>query len=78
MTKVFLNAYRDVAHAARRRWVVDDVQETALLDLFLLEKCAYEICYEASNRPTWLAIPLNGFARIIRRVLGLPSESSDA
>lgn len=74
----FLAAYRDVAHAAHRRWVVDDTQELALLDLFLLEKSAYEICYEASNRPTWLAIPLRGFAGIVRRVLGPPPETFDA
>jgi maltose alpha-D-glucosyltransferase/alpha-amylase len=42
-----------------------------LLDLFLLEKSAYEICYEAANRPEWLAIPLRGFAEIAGRVLGL-------
>ena len=29
-----------------------------MLDLFLLEKVAYEICYEAANRPDWLGIPL--------------------
>jgi maltose alpha-D-glucosyltransferase / alpha-amylase len=39
-----------------------------LLDFFLIEKAAYEIGYEAANRPTWLPIPLNGLARIIRRL----------
>ena len=39
-----------------------------LLDFFLIEKAAYEIGYEAANRPTWVPIPLNGLARIIRRV----------
>jgi maltose alpha-D-glucosyltransferase/alpha-amylase len=77
MSAEFLKAYRHVARAATRRWVVNDDQESNLLDLFLLEKSAYEICYEASNRPTWLAIPLSGFAGIVRRVLGSP-EASDA
>jgi maltose alpha-D-glucosyltransferase/alpha-amylase len=42
-----------------------------LLDLFLIEKCAYELCYEAANRPAWLGIPLHGLAHIAGRVLGL-------
>ena len=32
----------------------------AHLELFLLQKALYEIAYEASSRPTWLAIPLRG------------------
>jgi maltose alpha-D-glucosyltransferase/alpha-amylase len=31
-----------------------------LLGLFTLEKALYEICYEATNRPTWLRIPIAG------------------
>jgi len=31
-----------------------------LLDLFVLEKAAYEIAYEAATRPDWLPIPLAG------------------
>jgi maltose alpha-D-glucosyltransferase/alpha-amylase len=37
--------------------------------LFLLEKAAYEIQYEASNRPRWLAIPLHGLSRIVQRLV---------
>ncbi len=44
-----------------------------LLDLLLLEKVAYELRYEAANRPDWLDVPLAGFARIAGRVL----ESSE-
>ncbi|MHC6086236.1 maltose alpha-D-glucosyltransferase [Ralstonia solanacearum] len=40
-----------------------------LLDLFLLEKAAYEVNYEAANRPTWLPIPLAGLAHVARRLL---------
>ncbi|GAB6053673.1 maltose alpha-D-glucosyltransferase [Magnetospira thiophila] len=36
-----------------------------LLNLFILEKVLYEICYEASNRPDWLPIPLNGLSRLV-------------
>ncbi len=31
-----------------------------LLELFLIEKAAYEIGYEAANRPSWVAIPIRG------------------
>jgi maltose alpha-D-glucosyltransferase / alpha-amylase len=40
-----------------------------LIDLFLLEKAAYEIGYEARNRPRWLPIPLKGFAAIANRLM---------
>jgi maltose alpha-D-glucosyltransferase/alpha-amylase len=40
-----------------------------LLDFFLAEKAAYEICYEAANRPAWLPIPLSGLSRIAARLL---------
>ena len=61
-----------------RDWAVDEAAEAALLDLFLLEKAAYEICYEAANRPTWLAIPLRGFAEIATRVLAPAKAMQDA
>ncbi len=64
----FLAGYREVLEAARPRWVTD-AAETALLDMFLLEKAGYEIRYEAANRPTWLAIPLNGLHAIATRLL---------
>ncbi len=38
-----------------------------LMDLFVLEKALYEICYEAANRPDWLRIPLQGVSRLISR-----------
>jgi maltose alpha-D-glucosyltransferase/alpha-amylase len=77
MTAQFLEAYRAVERSAAQRWSPSEAAEAAMLDLFLIEKCAYEICYEAANRPTWLGIPLHGLAHIARRVLGvseLPGE----
>ena len=65
---VFLEAYREVAGAAPRPWM-NAQSEAALLDLFLLEKAAYEIRYEAANRPTWLSIPLRGINVICARLL---------
>jgi predicted trehalose synthase len=33
------------------------------VSVFVLEKAAYEIVYEARHRPDWLPIPMDGFAR---------------
>ena len=47
-------------------------EETAtdpVLDLYLLEKAAYEVAYEAANRPDWLAVPAAGLARVAERLL---------
>ncbi|GAB0118440.1 maltose alpha-D-glucosyltransferase [Acidisoma sp. 7E03] len=65
----FIEAYRAVLHAADRPWV-SATAEAALLDLFLIEKAAYEIRYEILNRPAWLGIPLRGFIEIAERLLG--------
>jgi maltose alpha-D-glucosyltransferase/alpha-amylase len=65
----FLEAYRDVLETAEHPWVSRGVQAD-LLDLFLIEKAAYEVRYEAANRPTWLAIPLRGLEAIAARVCG--------
>ena len=59
----FLAAYRAAADAAHAN------VGTALLDLFLIEKAAYEISYEAANRPAWLDVPLGGLAALADRVL---------
>jgi len=58
-SKVFLEAYRAVLEAAPVRWV--DARALApLLELFIIEKAAYEVSYEAANRPGWLDVPLRG------------------
>jgi len=36
---------------------------------FELEKAAYEVSYEANNRPEWRAIPVRGLLRASREVL---------
>ncbi|MFC3126248.1 maltose alpha-D-glucosyltransferase [Pseudoroseomonas globiformis] len=68
-TAEFLEAYRAVHAAASRPWA-PDAAEGALLDLFLLEKAAYEVCYEVANRPAWLHIPLQGLDELAARLLG--------
>jgi maltose alpha-D-glucosyltransferase/alpha-amylase len=78
MSAQFLTAYRAIERSADPSWATDAASEAALLDLFLLEKAAYEICYEVANRPTWLAIPLRGFAEIAARVLTPARALQDA
>ena len=72
----FLAAYR-VGHAQSARQWVSEANEPALLDLFLLEKAAYEICYEAANRPPWLGIPVRGLARIAARIIAFGEAAQD-
>ena len=69
----FLSAYRTAVHTE------DDTAEkaqAALLDLFTLQKAAYEICYEAANRPTWIGVPLGGLINIADRLLNLKEGSN--
>ncbi|HEY0914475.1 MAG TPA: maltose alpha-D-glucosyltransferase [Solimonas sp.] len=68
--EVFLQAYRSASSAIPHRWESDGA-ESALIDLFTLEKAAYELCYEAANRPDWLPVPLRGLAALVQR-LGVP------
>jgi maltose alpha-D-glucosyltransferase/alpha-amylase len=34
----------------------------------LIEKAAYEVDYEAANRPTWMGVPIAGLARLAARI----------
>ncbi|MGI4798404.1 MAG: maltose alpha-D-glucosyltransferase [Janthinobacterium lividum] len=68
--ETFMEAYQAVLNAAEPRWV-SSTSEAALLDLFLLEKAAYEIKYEVANRPAWVGIPLSGMYTIAARLLDL-------
>jgi maltose alpha-D-glucosyltransferase/alpha-amylase len=48
--------------------VEDVAAEQNLLRLFLIEKAAYEIAYEAANRPAWIDVPLHGLAQLVAQV----------
>ncbi len=61
--RMFLEAYHDTASD------LPGLRSTELLDLFLIEKAAYEVTYEAANRPNWLSIPLGGLYRLANRIL---------
>ena len=60
----FLTAYETVAGAI----------EGNLLRLFLIEKAAYEICYEAASRPGWIGIPLRALDALLAEepILAVP------
>jgi maltose alpha-D-glucosyltransferase/alpha-amylase len=57
--QAFVHAYRLAAASLAHAWQ-DPEGEDAALALFGLEKAAYEVAYEAENRPAWLPVPLHG------------------
>lgn len=59
----FLTAYHKAAGELAHEWHSATSQQ-ALAELFMLEKAAYEISYEAANRPEWVKVPLRGLAEI--------------
>jgi maltose alpha-D-glucosyltransferase / alpha-amylase len=61
--KSFLGAYREAVTG------LPSMGGPSLLDFFLIEKAAYEVGYEAANRPNWLVVPVSGLARIAKRLL---------
>jgi maltose alpha-D-glucosyltransferase / alpha-amylase len=68
-TNAFLTGYQDTVAAAAQQTSMAFKAE--LLDLFLIEKAAYEVAYEAANRPTWIDVPLHGLVRQTRQLLGI-------
>jgi maltose alpha-D-glucosyltransferase/alpha-amylase len=68
-TTAFLTGYHDALGIAPEHQ--SDALDTKLLDLFLIEKAAYEVVYEAANRPAWIDVPLHGLARRARALLGI-------
>jgi maltose alpha-D-glucosyltransferase/alpha-amylase len=75
MSLVFLKAYQNVINNTPYQKNKGDDQQASLLNLFLLEKCAYEICYEVANRPEWIGIPLQGLVNLSVRILNSPESS---
>ncbi|CAN5895686.1 maltose alpha-D-glucosyltransferase [soil metagenome] len=66
--KAFLEGYRAVVAG------LEGMGDDELLDFFLIEKAAYEVGYEAANRPSWLGVPVVGLARIARRLVPSMAE----
>jgi maltose alpha-D-glucosyltransferase/alpha-amylase len=70
----FISAYVQATQSLPHHWSSPEDWQR-LLELFLLEKAAYEIGYEAANRPSWLGVPLRGLAALAARVLpGWPAK----
>ncbi len=63
-TAAFLAGYRETI-AGCPSYPEDAAAVDRLLNLFLLEKALYEICYEAANRPLWVRIPLKGVSSLL-------------
>ena len=60
----FLDGYRETI-AGCPSYPEDAAEAERLLNLFLLEKALYEICYDAANRPLWVRIPLKGVTSLL-------------
>lgn len=56
--EAFLDGYGDVGTDPRERDV--------LLTAFVLDKALYEVVYEARNRPSWLALPVEAIDRLLQ------------
>lgn len=69
VTGAFLLAYRQASQPVDHRWQYEE-GASAALSLFTLEKVAYEIAYEAANRPGWLGVPLRGLATLLDELTG--------
>ncbi|CDZ28760.1 Maltose alpha-D-glucosyltransferase [Neorhizobium galegae bv. officinalis] len=64
----FLDAYFEATQTSEALRIAPEARGR-ILDLFLLEKAAYEIAYEVRSRPHWLPLPLAGFSAIASRLL---------
>lgn len=65
--QAFVQAYRLATASLAHEWQDPAAADTALA-LFSLEKAAYELAYEAENRPTWLPVPLHGLVGLLREL----------
>jgi len=62
--EAFVSAYRETAHSAPFL-PATEAALTRALAVLEVEKAAYEIVYEANNRPDWVAIPVRGLVTAI-------------
>jgi maltose alpha-D-glucosyltransferase/alpha-amylase len=68
-SEAFLNSYWESAGTQL------DAATGSLLILFLIEKVAYEIDYEATHRPPWIGVPIAGLQRLLERMKIIESTS---
>ncbi|MGC5698624.1 maltose alpha-D-glucosyltransferase [Pseudomonas sp. NFXW11] len=62
--QAFVQAYRLATATLAHGWQEPAAAEAALA-LCSLEKAAYELAYEAQNRPAWLHVPLHGMLGLL-------------
>jgi maltose alpha-D-glucosyltransferase/alpha-amylase len=70
--QAFIEGYGTATVGMAHQWKDND-GESAALELFTLEKAAYEVIYEAENRPSWLAVPLQGLRGLLQLSDGEPT-----
>ncbi|HEY0293666.1 MAG TPA: putative maltokinase, partial [Hansschlegelia sp.] len=68
--EAFLNAYRAGVEAA------GGAVQPELLDMFLIEKAAYEVAYETANRPAWIDVPLGGLHALAESLLAYAGDQA--
>jgi len=66
--EAFIQAYQAATSTLAHDWQ-DAKGQDAALTLFSLEKAAYEVAYEAENRPTWLPVPLQGLHGLLSEMV---------
>ncbi|TPE48170.1 maltose alpha-D-glucosyltransferase [Amaricoccus solimangrovi] len=66
--RAFLDAYRSTM--AGSDLLPEPGFEQRLLDLFLIQKAAYEVGYEMAMRPDWIDIPLRGLLALAEQDTG--------
>jgi maltose alpha-D-glucosyltransferase/alpha-amylase len=78
----FMRRLRDASqhafHDAYRAGLgeLEGLDNPDLLLFFMIEKAAYEVVYEAANRPAWISVPLHGLHRYTMRVLAKDAETA--
>ena len=65
--KSFLAGYHGLEQAEAA--IDEPLAPDPLLDLFVMEKAAYEVMYESANRPDWIDVPAAGLARVVAALL---------
>jgi maltose alpha-D-glucosyltransferase/alpha-amylase len=73
----FLDGYGEVLDNTEYPWIETEAK-AGLIDVYLLAKASYEVVYEATNRPTWIGLPVTGLAMLARRLLNLSPAPGDA
>ena len=62
--RALIQAYRLATASLASTWKKPEGPDAALA-LFSLEKAAYEVIYEATNRPAWIRVPLQGLSDLL-------------